>query len=370
MVIRPRSSLVATIVVAVIFPVSIFLSNGVTPSHGFIATTTTTLSQYCPLAKNKYDNRNNHFYSQAHTIGYYEYHQNAKAVTQTQTQTQTQLRAAQTDSQMSEAEILKAEAEVLKAKADKLRLEIEEDTKEKQKKQQLKGNSNNNNNVESSLDTDATTAVATNDVVATTALLSPWAVVSTGPKVEGDQDYRLYVDIGREDGTWMDPRWGASGKRIEFALDINLFFNRLAAPEMANKMIQDNNVGKSSQVFALETAQFARLRNGFDRMECKGGAYRIDVGKSGRRTIRMVVEVEGTIKADQSYIYGDVSIPVGCLYFSLPCFGSGLNNLSIKEGVASVRQVGWHTGWRREESRICGVFTAKSLLEAKRKDPY
>ena len=28
--------------------------------------------------------------------------------------------------------------------------------------------------------------------------------------------YRLYVDIGREEGTWMEPRWGASGNRIEF----------------------------------------------------------------------------------------------------------------------------------------------------------
>eukprot|EP00956_Cyclotella_meneghiniana_P008937 scaffold12269_cov41-Cyclotella_meneghiniana.AAC.3 len=29
------------------------------------------------------------------------------------------------------------------------------------------------------------------------------------------------VDIGREPDTWMDPRWGASGHRIEFTLDVS-----------------------------------------------------------------------------------------------------------------------------------------------------
>lgn len=328
-------------------------------------TKTTLLQYWSSSAKKKCDNdRNDYNYNRRQAqIGYHGYHHNSKMIVQLH---------AQTDPlQQSEAEILKAEAETLKAKAEKLRLEIKEDTEQQKQKQQQQLKETNYFG-ESLDDTDATTVDTTNNAVTvTTASLSPWAVVSTGPKEGGDQDYRLYVDIGREDGTWMDPRWGASGKRIEFALDINLLANRLAAPEIAKKMVQDNTVGKSSQVFALETAQFSRLRDGFDRMECKGGgAYRVDVSKNGRSTIRMVVEVEGTMKADQSYIYGDVSIPAGCLYFSLPCFGSGLNNLSIKEGVVSVRQVGWHTGWRREESRICGVFTAKSLLEAKRKDPY
>jgi len=266
---------------------------------------------------------------------------------------------SQKDLHQRGSEILKAEAEALKAKAEKLRSEIEENALQ-----------TNEKNI---ADPATNTAVATNnDSFAATVPVSPWVVVSTEPKEEGNQQYRLYVDIGREDGTWMDPRWGASGKRIEFSLDIGLIVNRLAVPEISKKMIQDNTVGKSSQIFALETARFARLRDGFDRMECKvgGGAYRVDMGKSGRSTIRIVIEVEGTNKADQSYIYGDVSIPTGCLYFSLPCFGSGISNLSIKEGLVSVRQVGWHTGWRREESRICGVFTAKSLSEAKKKDRF
>jgi len=308
------------------------------PTFGFIVTT--PASRCLPASKRKYDDCSNfsHCGRTKPTIVKLN---------------------AQIDPHQRGSEILKAEAEALKAKADKLRSEIEENAF-----------LTNGKNV---ADPATNTAVATNnDSFATTVPISPWAVVSTEPKEEGNQQYRLYVDIGREEGTWMDPRWGASGKRIEFSLDIGLIVNRLAAPEISKKMIQDNTVGKSSQVFALETARFARLRDGFDRMECKvgGGAYRVDMGKSGRSTIRIVIEVEGTNKADQSYIYGDVSIPAGCLYFSLPCFGSGTSNLSIKEGLVSVRQVGWHTGWRREESRICGVFTAKSLPEAKKKDRF
>lgn len=251
---------------------------------------------------------------------------------------------AEKDPEQRGPNILRAEAESLKAQAEKLRLEIEGTT----------------NSV----------VAGDNSEVPETVASSPWAIVSEGLKEDGDQDYRLYVDIGREPGTWMEPRWGASGKRIEFTLDVRLLTNRLATPEVSKKMVKDNSMGKSSQVFALETANFARLRDGFDKMKCNGGAYRIDTGRSGRRTIRMFINVEGTNKADQSYVYGDISVPSGCLYFSLPCYGNGINNLSIKEGLVSVRQIGWHTGWRREESRICGVFKAKLVSEAQQKDGY
>lgn len=41
------------------------------------------------------------------------------------------------------------------------------------------------------------------------------------------------------------------------------------------------------------------------------------------------------------------------------------------EGIISVRQVGWNTGWRREESRILGVFRAvPSIEKARRVDGY
>jgi hypothetical protein len=186
-------------------------------------------------------------------------------------------------------------------------------------------------------------------------------------------DFRLHIDIGKEEGTWMEPRWGASGRRIEFTLDVSFLLANsddngddpsLADAEIVDQMVKDNLSGKSSIVRQLRSAPTARLRGGFDQMKCHGGGYRIDVGKSS--TARFFVPVEGTSQGS----YGDVSIPKGCLYFSLPCFNNSMRQLSTKEGIVTVRQMGWHTGWRREESRIVGVFRAVPLEQAKKKDKF
>ena len=188
--------------------------------------------------------------------------------------------------------------------------------------------------------------------------------------------FRLYCDIGREDGTWMDPRWGASGTRIEFTLDVEFALPAadesgvdisLANEAICDKMVKDNFGGKSSKVRSLKSLKSARLRGGFDKMRCDGGGYRIDVG-GGNSVCRFFVECEGTPERGGSY--RDIWIPKGCLYFSIPCFGNSVTNLSAKEGPITVRQIGWHTGWRREESRIVGVFRAKKLEEARRIDKY
>ncbi len=193
--------------------------------------------------------------------------------------------------------------------------------------------------------------------------------------------YRLYIDIGREDGTWMDPKWGASGKRIETSIDVDFLLtdtisvennqidSSLADEEIISKMVKDNLSGKSSAVRILNSSS-ARLRGGFDKMSCYGGGYRIDAGNGGRSassTARFFIEVDGT---EEGSGYGDISIPKGCLYFSLPCFGAGMRQLSSKEGIVTVRQMGWHTGWRREESRIVGVFRAVPIEQAKKRDRF
>ena len=64
------------------------------------------------------------------------------------------------------------------------------------------------------------------------------------------------------------------------------------------------------------------------------------------------------------------SIPNGDLHFSLPVFGKTPAQLSQKEGIVSVRQMGWNTGWRRVESRIVGVFRAVRLDDAKQRDGF
>lgn len=206
------------------------------------------------------------------------------------------------------------------------------------------------------------------------------------------QDYRLYLDIGRENGTWMEPRWGASGKRIECTIDVSFLTppsssesgntadddgSSLAGSEVISKMVNDNKFGKSSIVRIIDSAPTARLRGGFDKMNCSGGGYRIDATDSGGQarysssTLRFYIEVDGTLPRDGgSNLYGDISIPEGRLYFSLPCFGSGVGQLSTKEGIVTVRQTGWHTGWRREESRIVGVFRASSMDVARKRDKF
>jgi len=208
--------------------------------------------------------------------------------------------------------------------------------------------------------------------------------------------YRLNIDIGREEGTWMDPRWGASGKRIEFTIDVLFLIPPSSSPptsssfektkndeideiELVNvedistanqniidEMVKDNLSGQSSIVRNIKAiSNKARLRNGFDSMKVNDGGYRIDIqSNKGSNTIRFYLNVDGTEREES---YGDIFIPEGNLYFSLPCFGTNPRSLSSKEGIVTVRQTGWHTGWRREESRIVGVFRAVPLDQAKKR---
>lgn len=210
---------------------------------------------------------------------------------------------------------------------------------------------------------------------AVSTAVSKWAVPSateaTGSTMDSDadyEDYRLYVDVGREEGTWMEPRWGSSGRRIEFTLDVRFVRGRLADQQISQQMVQDNQSGRSSPVYVLQNAPFARLRGGFDDMKCDTeGAYRIDQSTKGAGqsdALRFLISTKG--KQD-----GDVSVPEGNLYFSIPCFGSSIAQISSKgEMPVTIREIGWHTGWRREESRIVGIFRAAPLEKAQQKDGF
>ena len=52
----------------------------------------------------------------------------------------------------------------------------------------------------------------------------------------------------------MDPRWGASGKRIEFTLDVKFLSDTLANQTVVNRMVKDNFGGTSSPVYELTSA--------------------------------------------------------------------------------------------------------------------
>jgi len=216
-----------------------------------------------------------------------------------------------------------------------------------------------------SIPTSTTTIEETNSISAGKDMQN----LSTDNSSMDGASYRLYVDIGREPGTWMDPRWGASGERIEFTIDM-MFLPDVASKEDSSKMVKDNFGGKSSQVMTMQclSDKGARLRRGFDSMNCYGGGYRLDYDKKSY-VARFFIDVEGVGDGTDS-TYGDLNIPKGCLYFSIPCFGGSLKNLSMKEGPVTVRQIGWHTGWRREESRIVGIFKALPLEKAKIKDKF
>jgi hypothetical protein len=190
--------------------------------------------------------------------------------------------------------------------------------------------------------------------------------------------FRIKVGVGREDGTWMDPRWGASGRRIEFTLDVSFPLptdngaeakDILAAEDISKGLLKSVTTKSSSvsKVYKLNHAPCARLKRGFDKMEVLNGGYCIETTASSRSssTLRFCLSVAG--KTEESY--GDVSIPEGNLYFALPYFGTKRDKsdiesmvLSTKEGIVTVKQIGWHTGWRREESRILGTFRAVALI--------
>ena len=187
--------------------------------------------------------------------------------------------------------------------------------------------------------------------------------------------YRLYLDIGRERGTWMDPRWGASGRRIECTVDIS--FSRpgddnIISPEQpiaaaVIKTASNKSSSSLSPVYQLQSAPNARLRGGFDKMAITDGGYCIEGSSSSSSTLRFCLSVDGCKD-------GDVSVPEGNLYFALPYFGTEKENekmlVSTKEGTICVKQTGWNTGWRREESRILGIFRAKPLDKARQRDKF
>jgi len=188
--------------------------------------------------------------------------------------------------------------------------------------------------------------------------------------------FRLYLDVGRETGTWMDPRWGASGRRVECTIDVSfgdVYDAAAATAEACVELKKCLATSASTPPRKMRTAPFARLRGGFDKMQLIDGGFCIeDPGKgSSTSTLRLCIEVGGASE-------GDVTIPRGFLFFALPCFGfrqvgsssSSMMTLSNKAGTICVRQMGWHTGWRREESRILGVFRAVEIEKARLLDKF
>eukprot|EP00957_Ditylum_brightwellii_P042740 3236367-Ditylum_brightwellii.AAC.1 len=78
-------------------------------------------------------------------------------------------------------------------------------------------------------------------------------------------EYCLYIDIRREDRTWMDPRWGASEKWIKFIIDIDFLTSDggeafIASSNVAEQLVKDNFGGTSSPVYVLNSSLNAHLQ--------------------------------------------------------------------------------------------------------------
>ena len=63
----------------------------------------------------------------------------------------------------------------------------------------------------------------------------------------------------------MDPRWGASGKRIKFAIDVHFLTSdggeaSIASSDVAEHMVKDNFGGTSSPVYVLNSSPNAHLQ--------------------------------------------------------------------------------------------------------------
>jgi len=176
-----------------------------------------------------------------------------------------------------------------------------------------------------------------------------------------------------------------SGRRIECTIDTSFATTQpsideddetqlLASEDVSTALMKTvtNKSSSLSQVYKLQSAAYARLRGGFDKMTITNGGWCIERGgSSSKSTLRFCIEVAGTKD-------GDVTIPEGKLYFALPYFGQQKATdtspecmaLSSREGTITVKQMGWNTGWRREESRILGIFRAVPLTKAKGRDKF
>ncbi|GMH66130.1 hypothetical protein TrRE_jg9552 [Triparma retinervis] len=150
--------------------------------------------------------------------------------------------------------------------------------------------------------------------------------------------HRLFLNFGREENTWMDPSWGRSGRRLECTLDV--------------EFLSDGG---------LRTSPSIRLRGGFDSLPIGGASYEIE---SKKNNILFRIETKGS----ENYTnLGDVSIPEGCFIACQGWIGGdprkNPDNSSVREGIITVRQRGWHTGFFRMENRIAGVCKLRVINE-------
>mmetsp|Transcript_11942 Transcript_11942/g.18720 ORF Transcript_11942/g.18720 Transcript_11942/m.18720 type:complete len:289 (-) Transcript_11942:133-999(-) len=139
-------------------------------------------------------------------------------------------------------------------------------------------------------------------------------------------EWMLKLDLGREQGTWMDARWGASGQRFKATLAVKL----LPGGEVD---VVDKSVGLFPQLPAL-----------------KGGKWKVE-GSFPSEKLKFSVQHSGFTKQDTKC---DLDLPEGNLFLSINTLGPNVG----RQGSLSIEQYRFLV---RKERRLVGVFSAEKL---------
>jgi len=137
----------------------------------------------------------------------------------------------------------------------------------------------------------------------------------------------LRLDFGREEGTWMDARWGASGNRVKAVVAVEL----LEGGQV--QVVEDYNYGLLLQL-----------------PKVKGGKWRVE-GSFPSERLKFELEHNGLTK---DVTRCDVDVPEGKLFLSVNTLGTSVG----KQGGLSIEQFRFYV---RRERRMVGVFRAERL---------
>ncbi|EKX40262.1 hypothetical protein GUITHDRAFT_75776 [Guillardia theta CCMP2712] len=136
----------------------------------------------------------------------------------------------------------------------------------------------------------------------------------------------LKLDIGREPGTWMDARWGASGQRVRVAIAV--------------EMQRDGSVRPVEYQYGL-------LRT---LTTPEGSSFRVK-GSFPNEVLEFSIRHGGL---PESKTGCDVSLPEGEIFMSIGTLGNKLGS----RGRMSIEQYRFFV---RRERRIVGTFTAERI---------
>lgn len=200
---------------------------------------------------------------------------------------------------------------------------------------------------------------------------SPWAPA----------EWRLQLDVGREEGTWMPETWATSGARLLFSVDVSIEAEGAEQRDAELKFMGPN----ANRVVVLEDATFVN-QNGEQIIRiAEEGGWKVHFSRGSAdgaaSTCRLWIDLEanpdlpgGQIAA----IRNDVSLSAERLYFMAQCwretdFQKGKQRIKPLEQAAREaqerleRQLNHESGDRRLDGKdivdtLAGSFSMAQLV--------